>query len=223
MYNAVKKYLAGNNEVTKQQGFTQANVYLSLEGEGGTQCRVRGKQTHRGFTLIELLVVVLLIGILTAVAVPQYKIAVTKSQVSSILPIGKALVQAQYAYYMSNGNYLNNATNLDISLEGVCQNISDNEGNDEDYQDSEIGKYWACGKNFLLDVSSVGVFANYCPGHNNTTPSACREVRDFNIDFFYPVYPANTYSNYTSKSGQIKCSVKNESAFGEKICNSLSL
>ena len=35
-----------------------------LEGEGGTQCRVRGYQ--RAFTLIELLVVVLIIGILAA-------------------------------------------------------------------------------------------------------------------------------------------------------------
>ena len=46
------------------------------------------------FTLIELLVVVLIIGILAAVAVPQYQLAVDKSKFASNMPLLDSLESA---------------------------------------------------------------------------------------------------------------------------------
>ena len=70
----------------------------------------------RGFTFIELLIVVLIIGILAAVAVPQYKLAVAKSRTVEAITILKAITDAQEVYFLVNGTYTNNLNELDISV-----------------------------------------------------------------------------------------------------------
>ncbi|MBP5404307.1 MAG: prepilin-type N-terminal cleavage/methylation domain-containing protein [Elusimicrobiaceae bacterium] len=69
---------------------------------------------NKGFTLIELLVVILVIAVLVAVALPQYKHAVLKSRFSGVMPLAKAVADAQEVYYLGSGEYATTQDKLDI-------------------------------------------------------------------------------------------------------------
>ena len=73
-------------------------------------------KNKQAFTLIELLVVVLIIGILAAVALPQYQKVVEKSKAAQAFAMIRTVAAAQEAYHMANGKYATTFDELAVEI-----------------------------------------------------------------------------------------------------------
>ena len=72
-------------------------------------------QTKQGFTLIELLVVVLIIGILAAMAMPQYFKAVERSRMTEASTMLNSIAQAQRRKFLQTNSFVRSYEALDVS------------------------------------------------------------------------------------------------------------
>ena len=86
------------------------------------------KGNNEGFTLIELLVVVLIIGILAAVALPQYTKAVEKSRAAEAMQVLEDFATAESIYCMARNEFTNDADSLNMAFPGAQNGNGTGEG-----------------------------------------------------------------------------------------------
>ena len=136
----------------------------------------------KAFTLIELLVVVLIIGILAAVALPQYQRAVDKSRFAALLPLVRAVANAKSEYYLANGEHARTFDVLSITLPPEFE-IKD----DADYGQKAIGtkreifldasEHRVIGRLFLSDGSTVFYYMPISEVNSTVRCSAASDKR----------------------------------------------
>ena len=158
----------------------------------------------RAFTLIELLVVVLIVGILAAIALPQYQAARDKALIATYLPVFRSIQEAEELIYMENGTYERELSTLAIDVTNACAVTYHN-------------MLFGCKEGYLNitynDSKIIGEMEFvFCPALKqevtiNNYPS-CAQQRDMKIIFYF--------NQHATKPGKTECDFNTPR--GKRVC-----
>ena len=160
-------------------------------------------KNKKGFTLLELLVVVVIIGILAAIALPQYKLAVDKAEFAKYQSMVSSLRDAYDEYVMLHGKGTKNFEDLSFTIPDSFSVVRNDyygkcvEGND----------MWCCMRQHYQWSGSSWDGQIYCG----------KKDEDFSIIYLEYLY---TYAGeQTDRTG--KCVAEKNNTRANRLCNNI--
>ena len=93
------------------------------------------QRAQQGFTLIELMIVVAIIGILAAVALPQYRTYTTRAKAANAITVGDAYKSAVALCIQEKGG---SKTGCDLKTNGIPDTVATKEVSAVDVKDGKI-------------------------------------------------------------------------------------
>lgn len=153
-------------------------------------------KNQKGFTLIELLVVVLIIGILAAMAMPQYFKAVERSRMTEAVTLLGNIAQSQQRKYLQINKYATNYKGLDVAPKGASGTLYYTKGN------VTTG---AGGNGFGITISGT----TFTGGKATATRYGGSSTATLQYDYELERYYANTGT---------KCTGKDSAGNGAALC-----
>ncbi len=158
--------------------------------------KIKQNKFKKGFTLLELLIVVIIIGILAAIALPQYQLATDKARFAEVITASKSLARSIELYYMVNGQYPYFWKDIDIEIQGCTETTTSR---------SDL----TC-KNFTVDLDD-NRFSAFLGPRNKNLPY------NINLNYYFKMgnlYPGRFQCRSSETRGKNVC----KSVCGSETC-----